>query len=556
MTSSSTAIQGGQLRVFETFFTSDPLIGALTAPDQAEVVSGELVSGNYFEVMGLVPRAGRLLQSLDDRESDTETPIVISERLWRRWFASSPSAVGTRVKMADYPLVIVGVAPDAFKGTWLPTMMSADVWLPMRATSHVRTVQGSATVTSHRTFAKLRPGASLAEANVTVETIGRQIYRDDPDRGLAALPARNGMLLQDFDKYGLLLGGAVLGLSCLVFLIACANLTNLLLARGAARSGEIAIRMAMGAGRGRIFRLLLTETLLFTAGAGLVGLFFTFVTTWLMTSMELPSLEGLTIRFDPSPDLRVFGYAFGIACLAALAVGLIPAWRASRREPLPDLAASGAAGGTTARGRRLWTVLVASQIAMSIVLLLGAGLYLRSALKAMHYDPGFDLSRGAVAWVDLRLHKIDEPRGQRVYRQMLEAAARIPGVERAALMSGLSAARRSTSTGPVVAEGQETPPAGRGRYGSFVAVSPGGLATRSAFRCGVGATSRTTMSRQPRGWSSSTKPERHGCGRTRIRSVNVCRSRRMARCWKSSAWRPTRSRAGRVSGSAPSSSCH
>lgn len=467
------AIDSSHLPAFEAFVVTDPLLGALTASGQAEVVSGELVSGNYFEVLGLVPRAGRLLQPMDDRESGSETPIVISERLWRRWFAADPAVIGKPVKMAGYPLVIVGVVPDAFKGTWLPTMMAADVWMPVRATSHVRTVQGPAIVTSHRTFAKLRPGASLAQAQVAVETIGRQFNRDDQDRGLAALPARSGIMLQDFERYGVLLGSAVLALSGLVFLISCANLTNLLLARGAARAGEMAIRIAMGAGRGRIFRLLLTETALFTALAGFVGLALTFVTTWLMSAIDLPSLQGIVVRFDPSPDLRVFGYGFLSASLAALVVGVAPAWRAARSEPLRELASAGATGGATARGQRLWTVLVASQIAMSIVLLLGAGLYVRSAMKAMHYDPGFDLSRGAVVSVDLRFHKIDEGQGRRLYRQMIEAARHMPGVERATLVSGLPAARRGLTTGPILAEGQPPPTDGRGRPGAFSAVSPG-----------------------------------------------------------------------------------
>jgi macrolide transport system ATP-binding/permease protein len=131
-----------QLPAIEQVFVSNPIVGALSGAGQSDVVTGELVSGGYFGALGVVPRAGRLLQPSDDLAVDAGTPVVISERLWQRWFASDPSAIGQMVRMAGYPLTIIGVTPDAFRGTWLPTMLSADLWIPVTATLHVRTVQG------------------------------------------------------------------------------------------------------------------------------------------------------------------------------------------------------------------------------------------------------------------------------------------------------------------------------------------------------------------------------------------------------------------------------
>jgi predicted permease len=455
------ALADSHLQGIEKLFVTNVLVGALTGAGQAEVVTGELVSGDYFDAMGLAPRAGRLLQPPDDLAADAGTPVVISERLWRRWFGADPSAIGQVVRMAGYPLTIVGVAPDAFRGTWLPTMMTEDVWVPVTATAHVSTVQGfSVSPTgphepSGRTFVLRRAGVSLSQLSAAVAgLIGHRPHPAAPPQSLRAVPAERAMLFDDFAKPGLLIGSAVLALSGLVLLIACANLANLLLARGATRTGEIAIRIAIGASRGRVFGLLLTETFLLVTLAGLVGLALAFAGTAVMASVPLPALDGIVIRFDPSPDLRVFGYAFGLAVLAALAVGVLPAARAAGTEPLRILGSGGASAGATRRGHRLRTWLVASQVAMSIVLLLSAGLYTRSAFKSLQFNPGYDISSAAMASVNMALHKFDEVRGRRLLGRLLDAARRLPGAQSAVLTSGLPATGQSDGTCYLLGEAQ------------------------------------------------------------------------------------------------------
>jgi putative ABC transport system permease protein len=447
-----------RLPAVDRIFVSNPLVGVLSGREQADVVSGELVSGAYFYALGVAPRAGRLLEPRDDLAADAGTPIVISERLWRRWFAADPSAIGQVLRMAGYPLTLVGVAPDSFRGTWLPTMLTADVWIPVTATSHVRTIQGSgAPPDSHRisgrTFVLLHPGASLAQVSSAVAAIPG----DRTHEPLMAVPAERAILFAAFARTGLALGSAVLALSALVFLIACANLTNLLLARGAARAGEVAVRLATGASRARIFRLLLTETCLLVAVAGAAALALAFGATRVMTAVPLPALQGIVIRFDPSPDLRVFAYAFAAALVTALAIGVVPAWRASRSEPLRVLASTGAGAFSTSRGNRLRTWLVASQVAMSIVLLVGAGLYARSAIKSLQMDPGFEFDGAVMASVDLRMHRMDEARGRQALRRLLEAARRLPGAQEATLTSGLPASRQQDFTFDLAVEGQPPP---------------------------------------------------------------------------------------------------
>ena len=379
--------------------------------------------------------------------------------------------------MAGYPLTIVGVVPEGFHGTWLPTILSADFWAPMVAAGRLRTVQGPTAGGPHRTFALLRAGVSAGQVEAAISTIGRAVHVDEPDVGVAAVPARRAILFDEFASPGLLIGTVVVALSSLVFLIACANLTNLLLVRAISRKGEIAVRLALGASQGRVFRLLLTETALLTGGAGAVGLLLTWATTAAMTRVPLPQLGGISIRFDPSPDWRVFAFAFAIAAVAAIAVGLLPAWRASRVRPLNVLVAGGSSATQTPRGQRLRAALVTGQVALSIVLLVLAGLYVRSALAGQRFDPGYDTSHGTMASVDLRLQKADEARGRLLIRRMLDAVSRIPGVERAAIVGGLGMAGSSRTTLFLLPEGETLARRGfgvaSGYAASYAEVSPG-----------------------------------------------------------------------------------
>ncbi len=354
--------------------------------------------------------------------------------------------------MLNHPVVIVGVVPAPFKGTWLPMILATDLWLPVRVQNQVRTVQGEGVVTSHVTLATLRPGASARQAQAVVETIGQHLPgtpgRSDLD--LTVLPARASVVMPEFDHYGSLLASAVLGLSALVLLIACANLTNLLLARGAARAGEIATRTSLGASRWRVFQLLVSEAAFVAALAGGAALVVAVAITWLLNRWQLPAVDGIVMRFDVSPDYRVFAYAVVASFVTAVVVGVVPA-RLTLRRTSWNVLASTAVLSTTSPGRRARSRLVALQMALSMVLLVAAGLYVRSAIAAMRFDPGYDVGRGAMASVDLRMHKIEEPYGRRLFARLLEAAMTAPGVQSAALTTAVPATR-STSSAYLVPE--------------------------------------------------------------------------------------------------------
>jgi predicted permease len=389
------------------------------------------------------------------------------------------------VTLAGQQLTIVGVLPQSFKGTWLPTILTADVWLPVSASALLRTVQGTTTVTSHRTFAVIAPGASIEALDAAASTLGASLFEGRTDHAvLRAQPGARAIQLEDFAGPGRAIGTAVVGLSALVFLIACANLANLLLARGAARGPELAIRLVTGASRQRIFRLLLTETVLLTVIAAVVSLALIEGMTHGLQAIPLPAVQGMHMSFDISPDYRVFGFALLIAAVASMAIGTIPAWRASRTQPVAAIR-SGGSGAATRRKTRLQSALVGAQIALSLVLLLGAGLYARSAIKARQLDPGFDLAHGAMVSFDLALHKIDEPRGRRIFDRLLEAARAVPGVESAVLMSALPAGgpagTNSESTSDLLPEGQapgiDTGGRGSGWYARYVQTTPGAFHT-------------------------------------------------------------------------------
>ena len=466
------AVADLHLEAIQAMFTSDGLVAALTAGGRTQVVHGELVSGDYFRALGLSPRLGRLLGPDDVRDAGDGTPIVLSERVWHEWLGGRADVIGLTVRLAGQPLVVVGVVPETFNGTWLPTILSTDCWIPRDAADRLRTVQGASSAGPHRTFAKLRPGKRLADVQPAVTAVGRRLHAADPGRGLAAIEGTHAIMLDDLVTPGLAVGTVFVSLSALVFLIACANLTNLLLARGATRAGELAMRIAIGASRARVFRLVAIETGVLTGFSALGGLAVTVLATRLMATVPLPVLEGTRIHFDPSPDWRVFGYALLVAAAAALAVGLLPAWQASRTQPMGVIGPAGLFGAEPRRHRRLRSVLVAGQVAMSIVLLLTAGLYVRSAVKATRFEPGYDTTHGTVADIDLAVGRFDDTRAHDVEPRLLAAARAMPGVDRAALASGLGATgARAIAT--VLTEGQAPGPNGRGAIAEYSSVSPG-----------------------------------------------------------------------------------
>lgn len=429
------AISGGP---FETLIMSDPLLGALTLADVSEMVAGEAVSGNFFQVLGIRPVVGRLLPA----DSDAGTAVVISERLWRRAFGGDPKVLGATATMAGQPLTIVGVTPDSFDGTWLPTVSPTDVWVPITAAGRLRTVQGvrESTSDSHRTFARLRPGATRADADRALRAMGTRLSPSGDS--FRAHPAEAAILFDDFARPGRWIAVAVVTLSTLVFLIACANLTNLFLVRGIDRSQAIAIRMATGASRGDVARLIVTEVALLTAVAALAAALVAWIGTRLMILVPLPAMGGLSVHVDPSPDIRVLLFGTGLAFVALLVSGATPTWAATRIDPMAILALSPNARNTAPRwGSRLRSALVGVQIMCSVVLVLLASMCVRSVQIALTSRTSMPTVGAAMARVNLQLHGVDETIGRRTLGRLLEAASAVPGIRSAAVATALPGER-------------------------------------------------------------------------------------------------------------------
>ncbi|CAN5891249.1 ABC transporter permease [soil metagenome] len=393
---------------------------SLRAREEAIAVSGVLASGSYFGVLGVRPALGSFFTT------DDEPAVVLSHLLWRERFGADPAVVGQTVYLDSRPYTVVGVAPHGFGGTFVGVI--SELWIPARS---YRTEAGAEWFAGWVVpFGRLRPGVEPARAAAAVDAVAKRIPPDEPQtqvRG-ARLEPMTGV---PSGGRGAVVGffGMLLATAGLVLLIASANIAGMLLARAVARRREMAVRLAIGAGRRRLVRQLLTESLVLFLFGGAAGLALTFGAMRLLGRFQPPF--PVRIEFDVAPDLRVLGFALLIAAATGILFGLAPALQASRPELVPALKDGTASGGSqSGRGRSLF---VAAQLAMSVLLLVTAGLFVRSLQRGLAVDLGFEPDGVLVATTNLAPHGYDEARGQAFYQQLLERVQALPGVEGAAL---------------------------------------------------------------------------------------------------------------------------
>jgi predicted permease len=379
-------------RSFSGMFAADTVRMILDVDGQAEFISGQCVSGNFYSVLGISAVLGRSL-SPDDDQPGKPPVVVISYDLWQRKFARDPSAIGKTVTLKGIPFTIVGVNPARFRGDELGD--STDVWIPLSFWEQLR-------LNDHLTLvvmARLKPGAQKKQASAEVTLIDRQFAaaalgqhispqaeRDLQARSVQLVPGGRGLSdLPDELPRSLVVLTVVVGL---VLLIACANIANLLLARAVSRQKEIALRLVLGAPRTRVFRQLLTESLLLAVAGGTLGLLFA---TWTASSLlQLLSGRELVRALDVHTDLRALGFVLAISVATCLLFGIAPAFWATRMNEslaLKDIASSKGSNASYLGPRKL---LVVSQISLSVVLLVGSGLLLRSLQKLSRVDAGFN----------------------------------------------------------------------------------------------------------------------------------------------------------------------
>jgi predicted permease len=370
--------------------------------EQAAVTVGATVSGNYFQVLGIRPSRGRFFTPEDDAPG--AAPVaVLGWEAWQRRFGADPSVVGSVIRLNGKPVTVVGIAPRGFNGTI--NILGMDVWVPIAATPQL--APGTRLDTRDHMWlqmvGRLAPGVSRERAEAALSGRARQFSAASPPharmRAVQVQPLRG--LTGPMRTGALGVSALLLTTALLVLLIASVNVAGMLLARTAARRREVAIRLAIGAGRGRLIRQLLTEsTLLWTLG-GLAGLV---LAAWL--GDLLPKLvpeqgAAFPVRFalELGVDVRVFAFALGLSLLTGVIFGLAPALRASRPNLVPVLKDAVEPGGRS----RLRDALVVGQIATSLLLLVGAGLFLRTVMHTATVEPGFDPDGVVVAGVDLKV---------------------------------------------------------------------------------------------------------------------------------------------------------
>ena len=398
-----------------------------------ERIWAEQVTGNYFQVLGVRAQLGRTLLPSDDVAPGKHPVLVISDGLWKRAFGADPAVIGRKVLISGYPMTVVGVAAHEFRGSVVS--MDVEAFIPVMMQPQL---QGRDDLSARHApklwgLGWLRPGMTMDAAGAQAEVLSarlRELHpQDDVRQRAIVMPIwRSPFGAQTYMLPALALLSAM---ALLVLLIVCANISNLVLVRGIGRRGEIAARLALGASRARVLRLLFIESMLLALPGACAGLLTSRVLLQLMNSNDMSAGAPGRIYLDFSIEGFVVTFALIVSCGSALVFGLLPAWRVSR----VDLASVMRDDLSPRSGRRggLRSALVVSQVAVSLTLLVGAGLVLRSLSAARGADPGFDARHIASLSLDLQSSGYDRVRGHTFSRNLLDALRAEPGVESATL---------------------------------------------------------------------------------------------------------------------------
>jgi predicted permease len=416
----------------------------LNACGQAEVVSGQVVSGNYYSTLGVPAIVGRTITDADDNAS--AAPVaVLSHRFWTNRFSADPSIVGTQVNINNVAFTIAGVTPPHFNGT-MDVGSAQDVTVPLAwepQLSGERSMMRGAGIWWLRLMGRLKPGATIEEAqtalagpfnqSVLEHRAMRQSRAQNPLRPLE--PKDLPLLGVDSGSQGEMNWRRhfaqplrlLFGVVALVLLIACANVANLLLVRSSSRRKEIAVRLAMGASRGRLVRQLLTESVLLAVVGGALGVLFAL---WIKDGLLVATEWGgrQMSALTPELDLRVFGFTFGLSLLTGVVFGLVPALRATRMDLTPALKDTGRSSSATARSW-LSKSLVVVQVSISVLLLIGAGLLIKTLRNLKNTEIGFNANNVLLFSVNPNLIGYRDQQLARLYEQMSSRLEAVPGVQ-------------------------------------------------------------------------------------------------------------------------------
>src|SRR2546426_3520 len=446
--------------LFDAFIVTKIMGTTLSVGDRAERTVGSIVSANYFDAIGVLPILGRGFEPGEDSGRNAHPVTVISYQLWKGRFKGDPQIIGKTQRLNNVVHTIVGVTPEGFYGTFVGWAMQ--FWVPasmeenFEAGGYKLEDRGARWIES---YVRLKPGVTLSQAQQEISAVAKRLEADYPDtnrgRGIKLWPLRQ----TPFNNANTLLPTLEIMLAVVVFvlLIACANVGNLLLVRSFARRHEMTVRLAIGAGRGRLLKQLLTEGLILSAFGAAGGLL---VAYWCRHALVLlfPARGGVAMHLPGEIDWRVLALSAGVCLLATLLLGLVPAMQTGKIDLAGALKSDSA--GVVGGGGRAWvrSGLVVMQVSLSFVLLVGAGLLLQSLQKIRNTSPGFSTRGVMVTAVDLVSAGYDAQRAQNFQDELLDRVKALPGVESAAFARMTPLSYGSFSSTTIAVDGYQPPP--------------------------------------------------------------------------------------------------
>jgi macrolide transport system ATP-binding/permease protein len=464
--------------LFDAFIVDRIMGTTLSIGDYAQRTTGSIVSANYFDALGVRPILGRGFEPAEDFGRNAHPVTVIGYQMWKDRFHGDPAVIGKTQMLNGMPHTIVGVAPEGFYGTFVGWAMQ--FWVPASMqerfdpTGYKLEDRGARWIEG---FVRLKPGVTPQQAQAEISAVARRLEAGYPatnrGRGVRLYP----LWQTPFNNAGTLLPtlGIALAVTVFVLLIACANVSNLLLVRAFGRRHEMTVRLAIGAGRARLLQQLFTEGLILAILAAAGGFAMAYWCRNLLVLL-LPARGGIVMNLPGQIDWRVLALSIAVCLISTLLFGLVPALQTSRIDLASALKAD--AGGVVGGRRRavIRSILVAVQVSLSFVLLVGAGLLLQSLRAMQNTSPGFSTGNVMVSWVDLVAAGYDAERTKNFQDELIGRLQSLGGIQSAAFARVTPFSYRSYSSAPIAVEGYETGPDEQPTV-DYNEVSPGYLTT-------------------------------------------------------------------------------
>jgi len=494
-----------QTDVFSGLEASQGADLTMSGGEKPKQFQGSLVTANYFDVLGVHAVMGRTFRPDEDKHPGGDTVAVISYAFWTGEFGAAHDVIGRQMTLNGNSYTVIGVTQPQFKGTFL-FANSDQIWIPV--SMHTQILAGfieenfqNRRFLDFVSFGRLKPGVSVEQAESAVETIAARLAaqypKENAGRSAALAPLANAVVNINQHHQLVAVGGVMMGIVGLVLLIACVNLANLLLAQTARREKEICLRAALGAGTVQLVRQSLTESFLISLLGGGLGLLIGKWGRMVLWSYRPAFLQQSDLAL--SLDGRVLAFTLGVTVLTAILFGLVPAWKVSRPNLIETLNTGGRSGSMAWGRSRLRHALVITEVALALITLVGAGLFLRSLNYAEALNPGFESKKLFVIGFDLGSQHYDQDRSEQFYRYAVERAVSVPGVQSAAVASNFPLNGGLART--IFLEGEDEKSGQRGSL-TTLTMSPQDIFKPREFSCYEAGHSRILTAKKLNMWPS------------------------------------------------------